>query len=167
MDRQTLNGMLKKLATAYTETLRKALGDRLVSVVLFGSVARGEATPFSDIDLLVVAEGLPRGRFARRGELKAADHAVEGELLALHGEGIAADFCIIVQDPEEAKGFKPLYLDFVEDALLLYDRGGFFADILTQLRQRLQRLGARRLHLGKVRYWDLKPDIAPGEIFEL
>lgn len=167
MDRPTLNERLRRLATAYMEALRKVMGDRLVSVVLFGSVARGEATPFSDIDFLVVAEGLPQGRFARREALKAADQAVEKQLLTLSGKGIAADFCVIVKDPEEVKGFKPLYLDLVEDALLLYDRDGFFADVLTQFRQRLKLLGARRLHLGRVLYWDLKPDITPGEIFEL
>jgi UTP:GlnB (protein PII) uridylyltransferase len=36
------------------------LRERLVSLVLFGSVARGRACPTSDIDLLLVAEGLPR-----------------------------------------------------------------------------------------------------------
>ena len=32
-------------------------GDRLVKLVLFGSHARGEATPDSDIDVLVVLKG--------------------------------------------------------------------------------------------------------------
>ncbi|OAG27637.1 nucleotidyltransferase family protein [Thermodesulfatator autotrophicus] len=36
--------------------------ERLVSVAIFGSVVRGIFRPDSDIDLLVVAEGLPRGR---------------------------------------------------------------------------------------------------------
>ena len=72
---QTLSKTLQKVAMAYAETLKSALTDRLVSVVLFGSVARGEATPFSDIDLLVVAKGLPKGRFARRRELRMADQA--------------------------------------------------------------------------------------------
>lgn len=167
METAELNEALKGVAIAYTEVLRKALGDRLISVVLFGSVARGEATPFSDIDLLVVAEGLPRGRFARRDALKAADQAVEKRLLALRRKGVVTDFCIIILAPKETKDFRPLYLDLVEDALLLYDRDGFFAEVLIQLRQRLQRLGARRLRLGRIRYWDLKPDFASGEIFEL
>jgi len=44
----------KELARRFTEALRERLGERLLAVALFGSVARGEATPDSDIDLLVV-----------------------------------------------------------------------------------------------------------------
>ena len=53
------------IETTYTETLRAAaedfarrvrtaLGDRVESIVLYGSVARGEAGPNSDVDVLVV-----------------------------------------------------------------------------------------------------------------
>jgi hypothetical protein len=41
-------------------------GDQLVSVVLFGSVARGQAREPSNIDLLLVARGLPRSLRDRR-----------------------------------------------------------------------------------------------------
>jgi hypothetical protein len=42
------------------------LGNRLVSVVLFGPVARRQARPTSDIDLVLVADGLPRRLAERR-----------------------------------------------------------------------------------------------------
>jgi predicted nucleotidyltransferase len=48
------------------------LGDRLLSLVLFGSVARGQAHPRSDIDLLVVVAGFPRSLADRRRPLLAA-----------------------------------------------------------------------------------------------
>ena len=40
----------------FAERLRAALGDRLVDLRLFGSVARGDAQPDSDIDILVVVQ---------------------------------------------------------------------------------------------------------------
>ena len=49
-------------ATAYARLLEEELQENLVAVILFGSVARGEATAGSDIDLLVVCETLPAGR---------------------------------------------------------------------------------------------------------
>jgi len=41
---------------AFVQGVRHRLGDRLLAVVLYGSVARGIATPESDIDLLVQFE---------------------------------------------------------------------------------------------------------------
>lgn len=60
---------LRHLAERYAQVAQDVLGDDLVSVVLFGSVARGEARPDSDIDLIVVVSELPPGRFARRKRL--------------------------------------------------------------------------------------------------
>ena len=40
--------------------LQHALGDRLRGVVLYGSEARGDAGPDSDIDLLVLLDGPPQ-----------------------------------------------------------------------------------------------------------
>jgi len=157
----------KRLAEEYTEALKDLLGGALVSVVLFGSVARGEATPLSDIDLLVVAEDLPRGRFARLDRLRPAEDRLQSRLEDLWKEGILTDFQIVIRTRAEAAVVQPLYLDMVEDAVILYDRDGFFAAILTCLRESLGRLGARRLRRGRMRYWDLKPDYSPGEVFSI
>jgi uncharacterized protein len=56
-------------------------GERLVQMVLFGSQARGDAAPESDIDVLVVLHGPvnPGEEIARTGELTASlslKHAV-------------------------------------------------------------------------------------------
>jgi len=61
MSSQPPSDVLRELARRYTDLLRSHLRERLVSVVLFGSVARGDASPASDIDLLIVAEDLPQG----------------------------------------------------------------------------------------------------------
>ena len=61
----------------------------------------------------------------------------------------------------------PLYFDLVEDALILYEREGFFSAVLERLRASFQRLGARRIQRGRIRYWELKPDYIYGEVFEI
>jgi hypothetical protein len=55
----------------------------------------------------------------------------------------------------------------VEDAEILFERDGFFSAIRERVRQSLKRLGSRRRVLGRTRYWELKPDYVPGEIFEI
>lgn len=162
-----LNRRLRNLAEAYAQGLRAELGDDLISVVLFGSVARGEATAYSDVDLLVVARNLPPGRRARVERILAVDQRIEKRLKDLRGMGIFSDVCPILRTPEEAVRIRPLYLDFVDDAVFLVDRDGFFASVLDGLKSRLKELGSVRRQMGKIRYWELKPDYRPGEIFEL
>lgn len=167
LDRAALNRALRGVAEAYVAALAAACGPDLVSAVLFGSVARGEADPLSDVDLLLVVRGLPPGRLARHRVLEPADAAVEPLLADLRRQGAFADVVPVLKTPAEAERPVPLYLDLVEDAVLLHDPQGFFAGVLERLRASLRRLGARRVRRGRVRYWELKPDYRPGEVFRL
>lgn len=164
---ESLSHRLRALAEDYAEALRRSLGERLVAVVLFGSVARGEATRTSDVDLLVVVEGLPPRRFERYACLEAADRAVEPQVRALWRQGIPVEISVILKTPEEASRITPLYLDLTEDACILYEREPLISSVLERLRERLRALGAQRKRQGSFRYWDLKPDLQPGEVIEL
>jgi predicted nucleotidyltransferase len=165
--REDINEKLFNVAVHYSGFLVQSLGDDLISVILYGSVARREATPASDIDLMIIADSLPKGQFARKTHLAGADPRIEPELQALRQGGMQSSLSRIVRTPEEAQILVPLYLDLVEDAALLIDRDRFFQKILDCLKKRLKELGARRLTAGRIRYWDLKPDIKPGEGFTL
>ena len=158
---------LRGAAERYAELLRDVLGDNLVSVILFGSVARGDASAGSDIDLVIVCEALPEGRFARLRLLEEADRRFEAELARLRASGIDTRLARVIKTRQEAARMVPLYLDLVEDARLLHDQGGFFASVLSRLAESLSRLGAERRMRGRVRYWVLKRDFTPGEVFEL
>jgi predicted nucleotidyltransferase len=58
----------------YLDKLRRNFGEKIVGVLLFGSVARGEAKPLkgyeSDIDLIILIRGLPEN-ISERLMLKA------------------------------------------------------------------------------------------------
>ena len=70
--------------------------------------------------------------------------------------------------PEEAKLHRPIYLDMVDDAVILLDRDGFIENILMGLKKRLRALKAKRVYLGDGSwFWDLKPDIKRGEVVEI
>jgi predicted nucleotidyltransferase len=66
------------IAGETTDACRQAYGDRLISLVLFGSVVRGTMRADSDVDLLLVAAPLPRGRMARVREFEVVGQRVEG-----------------------------------------------------------------------------------------
>jgi len=161
--REPYRSLLEKLVGA----LRERFGGDLTSVVVYGSVARGEAERDSDVDLLVVVRNLPRSRLARQDLFIEVEEVLEGEVRKLEEDGYRIDFSPILLTPEEAARARPLYLDMVEDAVILYDRDGFFAHVLAKLRARLEELGAERVRLGKRWYWILKRDYRWGEVIEL
>lgn len=121
-----INEKFWQLPEAYTYALKEKLGEKLVSVVLFGSVARKEADRFSDVDLIVVCHDLPRTRLSRTEILEEPDRAVEAFLESLWKQGVYTDVIPILKTPEEAEKIVPLYFDLVEDAVILFDRENFF-----------------------------------------
>jgi predicted nucleotidyltransferase len=155
------------LVFALTVAVRIAYGDRLVSLVVFGSVGRGSARPDSDLDFLVVADGLPDGRSARVAEFERVEGQLTDTLEGARAKGVTTALSPLFKTPAEADRGSPLFLDLVEDARICFDRGDFFAHLLARLRARLAALGARRVWRGARWYWDLKPDFKPGDVVEL
>ena len=144
----------------FLRVLHSRYGEDLVSVVLFGSWARGEARTESDIDLLVISKHFPRSRLDRHRDMFEAVKAVTKDF--------ASKSSIIPLTPEEASTTKPFYLGMLTAHALLYDRDGFFTAILQRLEKRLAELGSkRRVDKDGYEYWDLKPDFKPGEVIEL
>lgn len=148
---------LRALADDYAALLRSAFGDRLVSVVLHGAVARGEAGPGAAIDLLVVVDPLPRGPFGRKELLAAAGAAIAPLAAAVDTRDAPVRLAPILQTRDEARTFVPLRPDLGLDAVLLYDREGFFAGLLDAVRASVAALGARRVREDGVWYWELAP----------
>jgi len=167
MTQNELNETLKGLAEKYAQLAKEHLGANLVSIALFGSVARGEATQCSDIDLLIVCENLPKGMFKRHALLDPVREKLQSDLERLWKQGIYADFTELVYTREEASKFHWVYLDMLEDAVILHDKGNFLRGVFERLRERLRELGAQKRRIGKISYYDLKPDFKPGEVIEL
>ena len=61
-----------------------------------------------------------------------------------------------------------LLLDVCDHGIILFDPRAVLACKLASLRLRLRELGSRRIELADGSwYWDLKPDLRPGEVFTL
>ncbi len=154
-----LNNMLK--------IMKEEFKDDLISVVVYGSVARGDNRNDSDVDLLIIMENLPKDSMLKRirlFETKVEDKLNLDEYWKM---GYYISLSPVLKTPEEAEKFSPLYLDMVYDAVILYDRNYFFTRILQKLRDRLKELGAERVRMGKKWYWVLKKDSRFGETVEL
>jgi predicted nucleotidyltransferase len=162
-----LRAKFKELQDKLLEESKSFYGDQLVSFVVFGSVARETYRYDSDIDLLIIAENLPKGRMKRVAQFSAVENRIAPFLESLKKEGINTYISAIFKTPQEAELGSPLFLDMVEDARVLYDKNAFFSQRLERLRNRLKELGAKRVWKGNIWHWVLKPDYQPGEVIEL
>jgi predicted nucleotidyltransferase len=116
-----------KLENLLLSQIKNFYGQRLISVVVFGSVGRGAQTYNSDIDILIIAEGLPNGRMKRIREFESVEEKIEPFIKSLRQkEGINTYISAIIKSPEEVEKGSPLFLDMVEDARILLDKDHFF-----------------------------------------
>lgn len=156
-----------KLIEEYCSAIKNHFRDRLISICLFGSVARGEAKADSDIDILVIAEALPTDMGMRIKETNYIHENLkrsEGYIsLRSHRSGLITDIFFI---PEEIEKHPPILLDIVDEGVIFYDRNSFLSNTLKKLKERLELQKARKVKTKKGHFWILK-DVKPGEVVEI
>lgn len=151
--------------------LFEALGCRLESIVLFGSLATGKARPESDIDLLVVARDLPE-KYSERTSIirEAVSSSLMDELVmrAWRERGVYADLDILLMNVREADVTHPFYLDLARDCVIIYDRNGLMSRKIVEVREKLEKMGAKRFEEPDGSwYWVLSPEVEGSGSVEL
>lgn len=140
-------------------------GESLTSFVVYGSVARGDEYKCSDTDVLLILNS--DEAYSERCEklatvlAKVYKHKLTLELVE-KGYNVFIEFYPL--NLSEALQFRPIYLDMIEDAVILYDKG-IFEELMSRLLNLLNRLGSKRIWIcEKSWFWMLKPDIKFGEV---
>jgi len=130
-----------------------------VSIVIFGSFARGDVREGSDLDVLIVVEDLHEEDRLRLSAFLSS--SINPPL------GFPRPVSPIVLTVDEVKRHPPILLDMIEDSIIVYDKENFMKRILEDLRRKLSEIGARRVRTGDGWYWILKPDAKLGEVVEI
>ncbi len=125
--------MDERIEHTIIEEMKRYFGSELVSVVLFGSQARGTADEHSDIDLVVIVEGMS----PEWGEQKEIilELKTSPKLTAL-------PVSIILKSPDVVKAsldtIQPLLFGILKSYRVLYDPEGFFETQAQIYRERMQ-----------------------------
>ena len=132
--------IFQKIVNCYKDYL----SNHLVSIVLFGSHARGDAKETSDFDLFIIAEELPVKVFQR---ILFIRKPLKGQF--------AERICIVAKTPEEVlKNLPPLFLDLGLDGIILFDKDNFFKNLQTKIREIIQQAGLQRKKVNGEFYWE-------------
>lgn len=153
------------IISRFKHLLLEKFGDKLISLVLFGSIARGTAKQESDIDLLIILKDAPDSYYKRLEPVID----IELKLRESLSEKVQAPlFSSIILSEKEAMENRNIFLDMIDVSIILYDKNNFFKNRLKELKNRLLELGSKKVVLeDKTWYWNLKPDMAAGEAIEL
>jgi len=157
----------REVVRVLLDRLLQVMGCRLVSLAVYGSVARGTPRRDSDLDLLVVAKDLPKSISQRIRIFEQAEDMIQDVLDRLLDQGYYIALSPIMLTPEEVRRIPPILLDMTEDAVIVYDKDDFLKKVLNYLREKLRELGAHRVWIGKRWYWILKKDYKFGEVIKI
>ncbi len=117
------------------DELIKEYGENLVSVVVFGSVARNTFIEESDIDLLILCKKLPKSRIERLRKFEKVENKIEklAEKLGIKNLQINP----IITTLKKIEG-NPILLDIIRNSKILYDRDNSFSKYLSFLREKIE-----------------------------
>jgi len=113
----------------------------IVATLLFGSWAEGTETPDSDIDLLVVADGINPKWHRRGAEIAHIKHCLPGlslDILLLTEEEVLSNF----------RNHNPLFLDIAEEGLIILDKENLLQNLILELRNYIKQKGIKRFGDG-------------------
>jgi predicted nucleotidyltransferase len=108
-------------------------GKRLISLVIFGSVAKGVATPASDLDLLLLLTSRPRSSYETFREFYAGVIENLSTFRLAKKDGISFDIVPIILTLEALRPTLPFLWD--GRFQILFDRGDTFSRFVDETLQ--------------------------------
>ncbi len=129
---------MQSISHQITERVRNLSGIKIISLAIFGSVARRENGTDSDIDLLVVAKGIAKKRIERIPDMVRIERELDLES--------PLDILLVSKDECQSnfRNHNPLYLDIAFDAEIICDDTGFLGNLMEETRKYVDSHNIRR-----------------------
>ena len=138
------------------ERIKDHYKDNLVSIVIFGSYARKENKPKSDIDILIVLERARKMRERIEDFVENVEIPLEDIALELFEKGISSEISPIILTKEEASYFNPIYLDMTQSCIIIYDKENFMKELLKKVEEKMKEWGSYKEKVDDTWIWVIK-----------
>jgi predicted nucleotidyltransferase len=155
------NFLIEKLSNAF----KLHHSNNLVLAVHFGSTARGELKPYTDIDLYLAFKKLESDRFKSQELFNIYEESVKYEIKQLYMGGFHLDFSPHIYSAESIFVFKRFYLDFPEEAKILFQVNENGTELIQKIVEMRITQNIQLKHFNGIRVWDGSGNLKPGEKF--
>ena len=158
-----------KLGSRITSILMEHFGVKLISVCLYGSAVRGALRNGSDIDFLIVLGDAPLSYHKR---VKAIIPLIERvresqEYGKIENLDLNLEPSFLIMKKMEVETHPDILIDISQEGIILFDEADFLKKHLNAIKEKMVKLGSIKKITPHGHYWVLKPDLRPGEVFEL
>lgn len=149
--------------------LKEIFKEDLLSVILFGSVARGKWTKESDIDVLIIfsnkiSENMQLDEKLTEVILNFYD---KNNLKDEQGNYLYTPIQEISLFHKDLDKFRTLFYDIAMDGLLIFDRNQIGLKFINKTKLRIKKKGLKRIFYSDEDFYWKRNDIKFGEIIEL
>ncbi len=136
--------MKNKIISELLVALKQKFNSDLLSIVLFGSIVKGNFTSTSDIDALVVCEAPIKDWRARDKMTLALTEDIELKYATpLHLSLVSKD-----EISHAIESVSPLMLEIYDANEIIYDKNNFFRQLLKDFEKNIHRWHAKKIEEG-------------------
>ena len=124
--------------------LKQEFNQDLISIILFGSIVKGNFTSTSDIDVLVVCETPPKDWRARDKMVMELTEDIEIKYATpIHMTLVSKD-----EISHAIESAYPLMLEIYDANEIIYDKNNFFKQLTMDFEKNLRRWHAKKIDKG-------------------
>jgi predicted nucleotidyltransferase len=153
-----------KLVQKVFQKTKEYYKEDLISFVVFGSYAKDTLSPYSDIDILIITKKQPKSRPKRIiNFISNVEKKLEKYIESLRKKNIFVEISPIIKTQEEVEYGSFLFLDMIQDSIILYDKDNFFKEYLDSLDKKLKEYGSKKVFKKGGYYWIIKENVNPKE----
>lgn len=152
----------------FVKLMEENYKEELLSIILFGSVARGKWNNASDIDLFIIFTIKSSIRTAINNRLTKiiSDYERKSKLRNSKGNRLFSTIQDISLTLKDLHTFRTIFYDIAMDGIILFDRNQTGFQFLKKIKKRIEEKGLRRIFIKENDYyWERK--VKFGEIIEL
>ncbi len=148
----------------FVRLLKENYKEDLLSIILFGSVARGKWNNESDIDLFILFSN--KSSINNRLTKIISDYERKSKLKNSKGDRLFStiqDISLLIKDLHK---FRTIFYDIAMDGIILFDRNQTGFHFLKKIKKRIEEKGLRRVFIKENDYY-WERNVKFGEIIEL